>query len=211
MRKPFFLAAMAAAIYSSPALAGDIEVETDLGEKYIIKERAVKVTLITSNLTIAAKYASRLANLRMGALRIENRMKQSNSDYQRCLKSGAFPKSHCDYTMSGDFLVDEQDRLDYVQKNIEKVEDEMNAEIKASKAKPWAVLARYRPIFVDLNGSKTGLGYRKIKCIVPGAINDMSKEIFQVYSDYQISLPSEIALEDAEWKLCQQLTKSLAR
>jgi len=211
MRNTFFLASLVAAIFSSPALAGDIEVETDLGEKYIIKERAVRINLITSNQTIAAKYASRLSNLRKGVLRIENRMKQSNSDYQLCLKSGAFSKAHCDYTMSGDFLVDEKDRLDYVQKNLEKVEDEMIAEIKSSNAKPMAVLARYRPIFVDLNGSKTGLGYRKIKCIVPGAINDMSKEIFQVYSDYEISSPSEIALEEAEWKLCQQLTESLDR
>ena len=84
-----------------------------------------------------------------------------------------FPEIPLDYTMSGDFLVDEQDRIDYVQKNIEKVEDEMNDEIKASKARPLAVLARYRPIFVDLNGSKTDLGYRKIKCIVHGAVNDM--------------------------------------
>lgn len=211
MRTYSFFTGIAAVMLASPVFAKDIEVETDLGEKYIIKESAVKITLVTSNQTIAAKYYSRLFNLRKGVLRIENRMKQSNSDYQRCLQSGAFPKSHCDYTMSSDFLVDEQDRLDYVQKNIEMVEGEMNNEIKRSGSRPMAVLARYRPIFVDLNGLKKGLGYRKIKCIAPGAVNDMSKEIFQVYSDYKISTPSDIALEHAEWKLCQKLTKSLER
>ena len=192
---------------TSAVAAKDIEVLTDIGEKYIIKMSAVKTTLVTSNSLILAKYQGRINTLESGAKRIESRMEQSTSDHQKCIDSQAFSKDDCDYTQSNDFLTDEQDRLDYVRGNITKVKEEMANEIRQSKAIISGVLVRYRSIFEDLNGIKKGLGYNKIICLIFKSKNN--QEVLSSFPDYKLAAPSDIALEQAEYELCEKLTKSL--
>ena len=202
---PIFFALLAAA---TPAYGqkGDISVETDIGEQYIIKMSAVYVDAqITRKRLIELHYAPRLNVLNEGADRIRQNMRQTDADHKNCI-AGGFGKKHCGYNRNSTKYVEtERQRLEYVEGNIAKVKEEMDEKIRSPPQAIEAVLVKYRPIFVDLNNEKKGLGYSKIMCVNPLLPSAMFKVLRKEYPKYRLAAPSEIALEAAEQKLCKRV------
>ena len=199
-------ALLLALLVGAPAAGQDIVVETDIGEKYIIKMSAVTIKAkITRASLITKQYQGRLQVLSDGIERINKNMLRMRSQYLECLESKAFSKDFCDYRQSDDFLKAEEERLQYVTKNKESVKNEMVAEIGLKPDLVAAFMLRYRPIFIDLNNQKKGLNYVNIICPRPSLSANAINEIKSIYPDYTVASPSDIAIKSAENMLCKRI------
>ena len=202
---PTLFALLAAA---TPAYAqkGDISVKTDIGEQYLIKMSAVYVDAkITRKRRVELLYAPRLKALVEGSNRIRQNMRQTDADYQNCMNAG-FGKKHCEHNRnSPKYVESERQRLEYVEANIAKVQEEVEEKSKPYPQAIEVVLIKYRPIFVDLNSQKKGLDYNKIMCINSSVPKDGVSRLLKEFPKYRLVLPSDIALEAAEKELCKRV------
>ena len=139
-------------------------------------------------------------------------MIRSPEKYETCLTSKSFNKKDCEYFyLSDEFIKDNKSRLNYVQKNLNDLKNELDEKIKTQTKNSFegthAVLIKFRPIFQDLNKQKTGLNYDEIICINPSLkvntiINWSSK-----YSKNYFDTNSILAVDIMKAKVCKKYAK----
>ena len=214
---PFLLGTLPAA---NAIPFSDIVVKTDLGEKYIVKKSAVYITntfddkdfisLVTEK--IFKENGSRVTTLENAVQRLEKRMIRSDEGYEKCKKSKDFKKKDCEYMyLSEEFVKDNQSRLNYVQKNLSDVKQELKAlideETKDIFNGKHAVMVNFRPIFQDLNNQKKGLDYSEIICINPVLKAKTSNHWSGKYSKNYFSRYSFLAMDSLKTKVCERYAK----
>jgi len=198
----------------------DVVVKTDLGEKYIVKKSAVYITktfddkdfisLVSEK--IFKEYESRVTNLENAVQRLEKSMIRSDEGYEKCRKSNSFKKKDCEYMyLSEEFVKDNQSRLNYVQKNLSDVKQELkrliDKETKDILKGTHAVMVNFRPIFQDLNNQKKGLDYSEIICINPLLKENTFNNWSTKYSKNYFSRYSFLAMDSLKSKVCEKYAK----
>lgn len=171
---------------------GDIVVQTDLGEKYIVKKSAVTVTPFTKEDLIL--------------------LRDSYTPVDFC-KERLMPKS---YLITNAFC-----RENY-KRGLEKemwVEHDKDIEtLKKSNLNMVAKEVRFRDIFIDLNGNKNPGSYKTVLCLnAKGIIASFPDETDRVpYLDALIrakvmdktpNSKSNLAIEAVKYKVCDKYAK----
>ena len=131
------LLAAALLMIATPCAAQDLEVTTDLGEKYFLIDSAVKATPMTG--------AAGVALQEQGAIR-------SMASFEECVQ-GPLSRSKCIEIYKPEQRASEwENRLLSIKNDPEKVH--------------WVSL-RFRGIFLDLNGKKNPTQYQSVACLNP--------------------------------------------
>ena len=174
-------AALAGAITLLTACSsGDIIVKTDLDERYIVKESAV--TKMSFDWKKKIDDQEELINTWEGIV------EDTNDGYKKCLSYKTLGKDYCDSSWS-EMIEDNKDKLGEKQDDLERLkefkkQDEINEGIIQT--------VRYRPIFVDINGDKSALGYASATCLNPKGIgSEDSEKLFEIM---------DISIDDTEKK-----------
>ena len=198
----------------------DIVVKTDLGEKYIVKKSALYIeekfdevdfiSLVSDNILNENK--SRFLRLQAAVDKLKREMVRSPEKYRNCLRSNTFTKKDCNYMyLSEEFISDNQDRLNYVEINLNEVTYEIEQKIKNETKDPFigthAVMIRFRPIFENLNNQKEGLDYTKIICLNPKLKDQTYKKWAKKYSDNYFNPNSSLAMNSLKKKVCKKYAK----
>ena len=173
---------------------GDIEVKTDLGETYIVKDSAVTTIdqsqLLDDRSNVIIKEASDGKARGLG-------IKQ---EYDRCMRSyGSFGTSPCDIVWTP--------KMKSVSNEMASL-NELAEVIAATKNASKEVIKQvtYRPIFVDLNNKKQALSYVDLLCFAPSQSMIKAEELLSAlnWSSKSVITSTRKARDDAALRVCQR-------
>ena len=192
--KRFLLLALTAGLLSPIAakalpFGNDIVVESNLGEKMIVKESATQVQKFTKQFIISDIY---------------NRIKKGNEWYEECMRDYApmLGKKECkDYTPEKSEQKHTKRAQDYEQQEAEEL---------------VAIKVYFQPIFVDLNGMKSPMRQKTALCANPRS-TETSDLVFRQYIGGRLkeadNLPGQYnkystpAMDQLKTKLCDKYAK----
>ena len=143
---------------------GDITVETDLGEKYIVKSTAVT--------TGAYEWETKVKEwedaVKQGTANVAGAYEGKTS----CLNLG-IGENYCQSSWEG-LIKDAEKSLQAAKTNLSEVK-----RLQGSGEHPVQSV-RYRSIFVDVNNEKHAMGYVSVTCLNPDLTGGQSKKIFDI-------------------------------
>jgi hypothetical protein len=143
---------------------GDITVETDLGEKYIVKSTAVTAGPFEWE-TKAKEWEAAVKNGTSSVARIYG-------GKASCLNLG-LGENYCQSSWGG-LIKDAEKSLQTAKSNLSEIK-----RLQGNGEHPIQPV-RYRSIFVDVNNERHAMGYVSVTCLNPDLTGEQSKKIFEI-------------------------------
>ena len=169
--------------------SSDIVVKTDLGEKFIVKESAVRVI---------DKGISELIYV------IDKDGEKTIKNFKRC--NSTYGKDYGRRTKGGFSYCEKEYGMYYGFPNMQSADKDMAS---GEKEKTHFKNVIFRPIFEDLNKKKIAYDYENVYCINP-KIRDQTLAIWDKYKKIKSYQPKKIsfsAYESMKAKVCKKYAK----
>ena len=183
------IAALVSAISLLTACScGDIVVKTDLNESYVVKDSAV--TKIESPLDREIEYSKRNVE------RTKKLVLDRYGERRRCSRS-SLSQAQCNKIWAPS--------ISGQRKSVAGLEADLKTLQEAARSKDaWIKQVKYRPIFIDLNGNKSAMGYVTLTCLNPDVKKWDASRLFQALDGRLESIDTRKAYYSAGLKVCRK-------